>query len=130
MIKINKKKSNQDLNFSFHHDLCPIVKLNNVAIPVRDETKYFSIIIGKRSTRSPHLRNKIKTANTRLDFFRLILKSKLNLNSKILLYIRPSSDSSNPMPFKFGVRQIHPTYVLFNRSKIKINLSFLVPPDV
>jgi len=91
LIKINESKSTQ-VTFSLRRDICPLIKLNNITIPVFNETKYLGIILDKRLTWGPHLRNKRKIANIRLHLFRPLLKSKLKLKIKILLYktiIRP-----------------------------------------
>ncbi|KAL4132531.1 hypothetical protein QTP88_009665 [Uroleucon formosanum] len=91
LIKINESKSTQ-VTFTLRHGNCPSIKLNNVNIPVSNETKYLGIILDKRLTWGPHLKNKIKIANSRLHIFRPLLISKLKLKLKILLYktvIRP-----------------------------------------
>lgn len=91
LIKINESKSTQVI-FTLRHGNCPLIKLNNVNIPVSNETKYIGILLDKRLTWGPHLKNKRKMANSRLHLFRPLLKSKLKLKLKILLYktvIRP-----------------------------------------
>ena len=91
LIKINESKSTQ-VTFSLRRDICPLIKLNNITIPVFNETKYLGIILDKHLTWGPQLRNKRKIANFRLHLFRPLLKSKLKLKIKILLYktiIRP-----------------------------------------
>ena len=91
MICINENKSSQ-VTFTLRPGICPTIKLNNKSIPTSNETKYLGIILDKRLTWKPHLQNKRKLANSRLHLFRPLLKSKLNLKTKMLLYntmIRP-----------------------------------------
>jgi hypothetical protein len=49
LIKINESKSTQ-VTFTLRHGSCPLIKLNNVNIPVSNETKYLGIILDKRLT--------------------------------------------------------------------------------
>ncbi|KAL4142644.1 hypothetical protein QTP88_005062 [Uroleucon formosanum] len=72
LIKINESKSTQ-VTFTLRHGNCPSIKLNNVNIPVSNETKYLGIILDKRLTWGPHLKNKRKIANSRLHIFRPLL---------------------------------------------------------
>lgn len=80
MIRINENKSSQ-VTFTLRPGICPTIKLNNKSIPTSNETKYLGIILDKRLTWN--LQNKRKLANSRLHLFRPLLKSKLNLKTKM-----------------------------------------------
>jgi len=91
MISINESKSTQ-VTFALRPGICPTIKLKNKSIPISNETKYLGIILDKCLTWKPHLQNKRKLANSRLHLFRPLLKSKLKLKTKMILYntmIRP-----------------------------------------
>lgn len=88
---INESKSTR-VTFTLRQDVCPIIKLIDVPIPVQNKTKYLGIILDKRLSWGPHLKNKRKITNRRLYLFCLLFKSKLHLKYNILLYntiIRP-----------------------------------------
>jgi len=90
-IKINDNKSAQ-VNFSLKKKECPSLKFNNKPIPLHQSTKYLGITLDKRLTWANHTKNKRKQLNSRLHLLRPLLKSKINLKNKILIYksiIRP-----------------------------------------
>lgn len=62
--KINKNKFTQ-VTFTLRRTPidCPQITLNNKAIPVKDETKYLGVVINRRLTWDPHLKEKRKSAN-------------------------------------------------------------------
>uniref|UniRef100_A0A2S2QL47 Putative RNA-directed DNA polymerase n=1 Tax=Sipha flava TaxID=143950 RepID=A0A2S2QL47_9HEMI len=91
MININEIKSSQ-VTLALRPGTCLTIKFKNKNIPILNETKYLGIILDKRLTWKPHLQNKRRLANSRLHIFRPLLKSKLNLKTKMPLYnsmIRP-----------------------------------------
>jgi hypothetical protein len=66
--------------------------MNNAPIPVQIKIKYLGITLDKRLTWGPHLKEKRKSLNNRLHLFRPILKSKITLQNKFIIYksiIRP-----------------------------------------
>jgi hypothetical protein len=83
MISINESKSSQ-VTFALRPGICPTIKLKNKIIPISNETKYPGIILDKRLTWKSHLQNKRKLTNIRLHLFRPLLKSKLNLKTKMI----------------------------------------------
>jgi hypothetical protein len=49
LIKINKSKSTH-VTFTLHHGNCPLIKLNNINIPVSNKTNYLGVLHDKRLT--------------------------------------------------------------------------------
>lgn len=89
------------INFSFRRDECPLIKLNNVTISVFNETKYLGILLDKRLTWSPRLKNKRKMVNRRLHLFLPFLKSKLKLESSLKYFFTiPPLDPSGSIESK------------------------------
>jgi hypothetical protein len=78
------------VTFTLRHGICPLIKLNNANIPVRNETKYLGILVDKRLTCGSHLKNKRKMANSRLHIFRPLLKSKLKFKLKMSTNLIPN----------------------------------------
>jgi hypothetical protein len=90
-IKINETKSVQ-VNFTLRRNEIPPLILNGTCIPIQSSTKYLGIILDKRLTWSHHTKSKRKQTNIRLHLLRPILKSKISLAIKMLIYkslIRP-----------------------------------------
>ena len=90
-IKINESKSVQ-VTFSLRNLDAPPVTINNLLIPTANEVKYLGLILDKRLTWCPHIKHKRKTVNSRLHILRPLLKSKLSLSNKLIIYksiIRP-----------------------------------------
>ena len=64
--------------------------MNNA--PVQTEIKYLGITLDKRLTWGPHLKEKRKSANSRLRLLRQFVNSKIPLQNKLIIYksiIRP-----------------------------------------
>jgi hypothetical protein len=70
LIKKNESKSTQ-VNFILRHGICPLIKLNNVNIPVINETKYLSILVDKCQTWGPTSKTKEKWRLVDSTFFDL-----------------------------------------------------------
>jgi len=84
-IKINENKSVQ-VNFTLKKNDCPQLSLNNIPIPIKNETKYLGVHLDKRLTWAQHTKNKRKQSNTRLHLLRPLLSPSTNLKNKILIY--------------------------------------------
>lgn len=84
-IKINESKSSF-VTFTLRLHSCPAVSINNIDIPHSTEVKYLGLILDRRLTWSPHLKNKRKKLNSRLHLLRPLLRSNLTIPIKIILY--------------------------------------------
>lgn len=84
-IKINETKSSF-ITFTLKKGSCPVVTLNSIPIPSYSEVKYLGLILDSKLTWNPHLKAKRKALNTRLHLLRPLLKSKMNINIKLLIY--------------------------------------------
>uniref|UniRef100_A0A2S2PX53 Putative RNA-directed DNA polymerase n=2 Tax=Sipha flava TaxID=143950 RepID=A0A2S2PX53_9HEMI len=84
-IKINADKS-VHVPFTLNKKNLPTPTLHEIPIPSSSQVKYLGIILDKRLTSGPHLKNKRKSLNSRLHLLRPILKSKLPLHNKLILY--------------------------------------------
>jgi len=60
--------------------------INNKVIPTSNQIKYSGLTLDKHLTWNPHLKIKRRAANARLHKFCPLLKSKLNLKMKFLIY--------------------------------------------
>ena len=84
-IKINSNKSFH-IPFTLRKSAPPAIYFQNNQIPTTTQIKYLGLILDKRLTWGPHLKTKRKVLNTRLHLLRPILKSKLSINNKLLIY--------------------------------------------
>ncbi|KAL4156145.1 hypothetical protein QTP88_000180 [Uroleucon formosanum] len=84
-IKINPEKS-YNVIFSLRKNDFPPLQLQGVDIPKTSQVKYLGLILDKRLTWGPHLKSKRKTLNNRLHLLRPILKSKMSIHIKSVLY--------------------------------------------
>lgn len=90
-IKINESKSVQ-VTFSLRNLDSPPVTLNNQTIPMANKVKCLVFTFDKRLTWSTHIKLKCKIVNSRLHLLKPLLKSKLSLSNKFIIYksiIRP-----------------------------------------
>jgi len=82
-IKIN---TNKYVQITFTLKLSPQERpqliMNNIPIPVRTKIKYLGIILNKRLTWDFHLKEKRKSANSRLNLLRSLHNSKIPLQNK------------------------------------------------
>jgi len=95
-IKMIESKSSF-ITFTLKKGSDPVVTLNYIPIPSYSEIKYLGLILDSKLTWNPHLKCKRKALNTRLHLLRPLLKSKMNINTKLLIY------KSLPMAFNYGV---------------------------
>jgi len=85
-IKINKSKSSF-ITFTLKKRSCSLVTLNNITIPSYSEVKkYLGLILDGKLTWNLNLKAKRKALNARLHLLRPLLKSKMNINTKLLFY--------------------------------------------
>jgi len=84
-IKVNELKSTH-ITFTLRPKDCPEVSFNNSVIPHSREAKYLGLLLDRRLTWGPHLKNKRKQLNSRLHVIRPLLKSNMNLSNRLLLY--------------------------------------------
>ncbi|KAL4104430.1 hypothetical protein QTP88_019731 [Uroleucon formosanum] len=82
-IKINPDKSVY-VPFTLKRTEPPPVHFQGTQIPSSSNVKYLGITIDKRW--GPHLKQKRKTLNSRLHLLRPILKSKLPVHTKLIMY--------------------------------------------
>lgn len=87
------------------------------AMTVKNETKYLGVVIDKRLTCGPHLKERRKSANQRLHLLRPFLKFNLLLKTKLLIF-KAIIRTIWSYGFKFGVRQNHLTLYQYKYSKI------------
>jgi len=81
-IKINESKSSF-FTFTLRRGSCPLVTMNNIPIYSYSEVKYLSLILDNKLTWNPHLKAKRKA---RLHLLRPLQKSKMNINTKLLIF--------------------------------------------
>lgn len=84
-IKINPDKSVY-VPFTLKRTEPPPVHFQGTQIPSSSNVKYLGITIDKRLTWGPHLKQKRKILNSRLHLLRPILKAKLPMHTKLILY--------------------------------------------
>jgi len=84
-IKINESKSSF-ITFTLKRETCPQVTMNDISIPVCSEVKYLGLILDSKLTWNSHIINKRKALNARLHLLRPLLRSKMNINNKLLIY--------------------------------------------
>jgi len=91
-IKINPNKSTH-ITFSLRPGLYQPMFLNNDNIPQTNATRYLGVHLDNKLTWAHHIRTKRKSLNIKLHKLRHILKSKLPLSTKLLIFkqiIRPT----------------------------------------
>lgn len=60
---------------------CPqVIEMNNIPIPSCSQIKYFGFTIDSKLTWKPHI------VNSRLHLIRPLLRSKMNIDTKLLIY--------------------------------------------
>jgi len=84
-IKINPDKSVYVPFTLKKTDPIPIY-FHETQIPSFSNVKYLGITLDKRLTWGPHLKSKRKILNSQLHLFRPILKSKLPIRTKLIMY--------------------------------------------
>lgn len=84
-IKINPDKSIY-IPFTLKKSIPLPLHFQGIPIPISSEVKYLGVILDKRLTWGPHIKSKRKILNSRLHLLRSILKSKLALHTKIIIY--------------------------------------------
>uniref|UniRef100_A0A2S2QF69 Putative RNA-directed DNA polymerase n=1 Tax=Sipha flava TaxID=143950 RepID=A0A2S2QF69_9HEMI len=84
-IKINPNKSVY-VPFTLKRTEPPPVHFQGTQIPSSSKVKYLGIMLDKRLTWGPHLKQKRKNLNYRLHLLRPILKSKLQIHTKHIIY--------------------------------------------
>uniref|UniRef100_A0A2S2PH29 Putative RNA-directed DNA polymerase n=1 Tax=Schizaphis graminum TaxID=13262 RepID=A0A2S2PH29_SCHGA len=91
-MKINESKSTH-ITFTFSPKNIPPVYLNDKIIPMGTSVKYLGLHLDKRLTWATHIKLKRKSLNLRLHKVRQLLRSKISLENKMLIYkqlIRPA----------------------------------------
>jgi hypothetical protein len=91
-IKINESKSSH-ITFTLRSINSHPLSINNNIIPQHDNVKYLGIHLDKKLNWSNHIKLKRKSLNLRLHSLRNLLRSKIPLRTKILIYkqvIRPA----------------------------------------
>jgi hypothetical protein len=84
-IKIDSDKFFH-IPFTLRQGVPPTIYFQNNQIPTTTQTKYLGVILDKCLTWGPHLKYKRKLLNSRLHLLRPIIKSKLSINNKLLIY--------------------------------------------
>jgi len=84
-IKINKTKSSF-ITFTLNKKTCPQISMNNIPIPICTQVKYLGLILDSKLTWNSHIVDKRKALNSRLHLLRPLLKSKMNIDTKLLIY--------------------------------------------
>ncbi|KAL4096692.1 hypothetical protein QTP88_021597 [Uroleucon formosanum] len=84
-IKVNDSKS-AHVTFALLPGAPPPLTFNSKTIPQTNEVKYLGLLFDKRLTWGPHLKNKRKQLNSRLHILRPLLKSKISISNRLLLY--------------------------------------------
>ncbi|KAL4120963.1 hypothetical protein QTP88_013557 [Uroleucon formosanum] len=91
-IKVNENKSIH-ITFTLRPTTTPPVYINNQTIPIVDSVKYLGLLLDKRLTWANHIKAKRTSLNLRLHKLRPLLRSKISLNNKTLIYkqiLRPA----------------------------------------
>uniref|UniRef100_A0A2S2N814 Putative RNA-directed DNA polymerase n=1 Tax=Schizaphis graminum TaxID=13262 RepID=A0A2S2N814_SCHGA len=91
-IKINENKSSH-ITFTLRPNTSPSVTLNNETIPRESSVKYLGIHLDQRLTWATHIKTKRKSMKIKLHKLRQLLRSKISLSDKTLVYkqlIRPA----------------------------------------
>lgn len=91
-IKVNENKSTH-ITFTLRPTTIPPVCINNQTIPIADSVKYLGLLLDKRLTWANHIKAKRTSLNLRLHKLRPLLRSKISLNNKTLIYkqiLRPA----------------------------------------
>lgn len=91
-IKVNETKSTH-ITFTLSLKNIPPVHLNNQQIPTNDSVKYLGLVLDKRLTWANHIKEKRTSLNFKLHKLRPLLRSKISLNNKLLIYkqiLRPA----------------------------------------
>ncbi|KAL4127027.1 hypothetical protein QTP88_011225 [Uroleucon formosanum] len=91
-IKINENKSSHT-TFTLRPITSPSVTLNNETIPRVSSVKYLGIHLDQRLTWATHIKTKRKSMKIKLHKLRQLLRSKISLSDKTLVYkqlIRPA----------------------------------------
>ena len=83
--KINESKSSF-ITFTLRKGPCPLFTMNNIPISSYSNVKYLGLILDNKLTWNPHLKAKRKALNTRFHLLRPLLKSKMNINTKLPIY--------------------------------------------
>ncbi|KAK2583992.1 hypothetical protein KPH14_006452 [Odynerus spinipes] len=111
LITVNADKSS-NICFTLNKSDIPVIEINNVIIPQREEVKYLGIILDKKLTWGKHIqetRRKMKLLTK--TFYWLINKgSKLKVNLKQQIYTSPIK----PI-WSYGI----PLWVTASRTNIK-----------
>ncbi|KAL4126891.1 hypothetical protein QTP88_011091 [Uroleucon formosanum] len=84
-IKVNELKSTH-ITFTLRPKNYPEVFFNNSVILHSREAKYLRLLLDRRLTWGPHLKNKRKQLNSRLHVIRPLVKSNMNLSNRLLIY--------------------------------------------
>jgi hypothetical protein len=84
-IKINSDKFFH-IPFILRQGVSPAIYFQNNKIPTKTQTKYLGVILDKRLRWGPHLKYIRKLLNSRFHLLRPIIKSKLSINNKLLIY--------------------------------------------
>lgn len=74
------------ITFTLKKEICSQVTMNYISIPICSEIKYLGFKLDKKLTWNPHLKNKRKVINAWLHLLRPLLRSKLNINNKLIIY--------------------------------------------
>ncbi|KAL4113895.1 hypothetical protein QTP88_017451 [Uroleucon formosanum] len=82
-IKVNEFKSTH-ITFTLRPKDCLEVSFNNSVIPQSREAKYLGLLLDRRLTSGPHIKNKRKQLNSHLHLIRPLLKSNMNLSYRLL----------------------------------------------
>lgn len=86
-IRANETKSVQ-VTFTLNKQKCPPIKLNEIEIPQKDDTKYLGIHLDKKLNWKKHIQTKRKALDIQLNKIKYLIGiySPLSLENKILVY--------------------------------------------
>jgi len=84
-IKINETKSSF-ITFTLNKKTCPQISMNNIPIPICTQVKFLGLTLDSKLTWNPHIIDKRKALNSRLHLLRPLLRSKMNIDTKLLIY--------------------------------------------
>lgn len=83
----NQSSKSVHVNFLLRPQYCPLISMNNSVIPHVSQDKYLGFILDRRLTWGPpHLKDMHKKQISILHLLRPLLRSKINLKNKLLLY--------------------------------------------